>query len=179
MDLGLFALHVVVGLLLVGHGLQKLAGAFGGHGIDGTAGFMESLGLRPGRPNAIAAGLAETVGGGLLALGLFTPVGAALVIAVMTTAAFTAHAGKPIWNQEGGAELPLVNAIAALALAGVGPGEWSLDYAFNVDMVGTGWALGALAVGLAGGTGAVLFGRMRSEGGSRQRPPQAGEATAS
>ena len=163
MELGLFALHAVIGLLLVGHGLQKLVGAFGGHGIEGTAGFMESLGLRPGRANAMAAGLGETIGGGLLALGFLTPIGAAVVIAVMVTAALTAHAGKPIWSQEGGPELPLINGVAAFALAGAGAGAWSLDNAFGLDMAGPGWAVAALAAGVIGGVGAVAVGRARAE----------------
>ena len=49
MDTGLAVLHIVVGLLFVGHGAQKLFGVFGGHGLEGTAGFFELLGLRPGR----------------------------------------------------------------------------------------------------------------------------------
>ena len=160
MDIGLLALHLIVGLLFVGHGLQKLTGAFGGHGLEGTAGFFESqLGLRPGRPQAIAAGLAETVGGALLALGLFTPIAAAILVAVMVTAALTAHAGKGLWVTEGGVEYVMVNGTVAFALAAVGPGEVSLDYAFGLEMAGLGWALGALAIGAIGGTLAVVAGR--------------------
>jgi putative oxidoreductase len=168
-DLGLFALHAVIGLLLVGHGLQKLIGAFGGHGLEGTAGFMDSLGLSPGRFSATAAGLAETVGGGLLALGLFTPIAAALVISVMVTAALTAHAGKPIWAQEGGPELPLVNTAAVFALAGASPGAWSLDNAFGIDLAGAGWALGALAIGVIGGIAVVAVGRIQVERRQREQ----------
>src|SRR3954467_1460810 len=112
MDLGLLVLHGVVGLLLVGHGAQKLFGAFGGHGVEGTAGFFESLGLRPGRLHALAGGLGEGGGGGRLVLGLRPPVGAAWVIAVMTPASLPAHRGKGPWPQTGGWELPLVNAVA-------------------------------------------------------------------
>src|SRR4051794_16386330 len=108
MDLGLLALHGVVGLLLIGHGAQKLFGVFGGHGVEGTAGFFESLGLRPGRLHALAGGGAEVLGGALLALGLLVPVGALLVIAVMTTAARSAHKGKGVWAQNGGLGPPPV-----------------------------------------------------------------------
>ena len=55
MDAGLAVLHILVGLLFVGHGAQKLFGAFGGHGLEGTAGFFEALGFRPGRFHAFAA----------------------------------------------------------------------------------------------------------------------------
>jgi putative oxidoreductase len=164
MDVGLLALHGVVGLLLVGHGAQKLFGVFGGHGVEGTAGFFEALGLRPGRLHAVAGGGAEVLGGALIAVGLLVPVGAALVIAVMTTAARTAHRGKGPWAQDGGWELPLVNAAAAFALAGVGAGKISLDHALGIHMAGTGWALGALGVGILGGLGAIAQGRLAGRG---------------
>ncbi len=160
MDLGLFLLHAVVGLFFVGHGAQKLFGVFGGHGLEGTAGFFDSLGLRPGRVHATAAGLSELVGGALLALGLFTPFAAALIVATMVAAVITAHLGKGPWNTDGGWELNATYAVAAVALAGAGAGGWSLDAAFDLDLAGTGWALAALGAGLLGGLGAVTQGRL-------------------
>ncbi len=79
MDLGLLILRFVVGLTLAAHGAQKLFGWFGGYGLDGTGQFMETLGFHPGRRHAALAGLTEAGGGVLLALGLLTPLGAALV----------------------------------------------------------------------------------------------------
>src|SRR3954462_10914707 len=111
MDAGLAVLHIVVGLLFVGHGAQKLFGAFGGHGLEGTAGFFESLGLRPGRFHATAAGLNEFVGGLLLALGFPVPGPAGLIVATRVAASLTAHRGKVIWSQNSGSELPLVYAV--------------------------------------------------------------------
>jgi putative oxidoreductase len=170
MDAGLFLLHAIVGLLFVGHGAQKLFGVFGGYGIEGTGAFMESLGLRPGKLHSIAAGTGEFLGGALLALGLLVPVAAALLISVMVAATLTAHRGKGIWATNGGLELPLVYTLIAFALAAVGPGDVSLDSALGLDLAGTGWALGALGVGIAGGLGAVISGRLagRSEGGPAQ-----------
>jgi len=160
MDTGLAVLHILVGLLFVGHGAQKLFGAFGGHGLEGTAGFFESLGFRPGRFHAFAAGFNEFVGGALLALGLLVPLGAALLIATMVAASLTAHRGKGIWNQNSGSELPLVYAAIAFALAAVGPGDVSLDSALGLDLHGLGWALAALAAGVLGGLAAVASGRL-------------------
>ena len=94
MDLALFALRIVAGLLMAGHGAQKLFGSFGGHGIAGTGQFFESLGLRPGQRHARLAGLSEFGGGLLLVLGLLTPLGAAAVIGVMTVAILTVHLPK-------------------------------------------------------------------------------------
>ncbi|HVB26524.1 MAG TPA: DoxX family protein, partial [Mycobacteriales bacterium] len=80
MDLGLLILRVVVGGLLFGHGTQKLFGWFGGAGLDATGQFFETAGFSPGRWSALAAGSCEALGGALLVLGLFTPLGAALVV---------------------------------------------------------------------------------------------------
>src|SRR3954470_3916015 len=101
MDIALLALRVVAGLLMTGHGAQKLFGSFGGHGIEGTAGFMESLGMRPGRRHAAAAGTAEVAGGLLLVLGRATAVGSALIIAVMVVAIATVHAKNGPWVTDG------------------------------------------------------------------------------
>ncbi len=164
MAIGLLALHVFVGLLFVGHGAQKLFGLFGGHGIEGTAGFMDSMGLRPGRVHAILGGSAEFFGGLLLALGLLVPVAAALLIATMVTAALTAHRGQGIWATGNGIELPLVYGLIAFALAGVGAGDVSLDSALGLDLTGTGWALAALGAGVVGGLGAIASGRLVGHG---------------
>ena len=171
MNLALLVLHVVVGLLFFAHGTQKLFGWFGGYGLVRTAGFFDQLGLRPGRLHAWAAAFAETVGGILLALGLFTPIGAALVIAVMTAAVITVHWEKGLFNTEGGYEFNLTLVAAVFALSGVGPGEWSLDNVFGIDWAGTGWALIALGAGLLGGIGAVIQGRASSTSTASQVPP--------
>jgi putative oxidoreductase len=150
MDLALFALRAVVGLLFMGHGAQKLFGSFGGHGLDGTGQFFESLGLRPGRRHATFAGASEMAGGALLALGLFTPLAAAAIIGVMAVAVLTVHGPKGPWVTEGGYEYNAVLIAAMLALAESGPGKPSVDAALFPRMKGTGWALLALAAGTAG-----------------------------
>src|SRR5687768_5764973 len=101
MKLGLTLLRIVVGALFVGHGLQKLAGKFGGHGPEATGQAFESLGLSPGKAHAIAAGAAETGGGALIAAGAFTPIGATLLTGVMATAIQTVHGTKGPWVTEG------------------------------------------------------------------------------
>ncbi len=131
-DLGLLALRVSAGALLAGHGAQKLFGAFGGYGLEGTGGWLESLGLKPGKQWALAAGLGEFGGGVLTALGLATPVGLLGVAGSMGMAIVKAHWGKPIWANAGGAELPLMNLTAATAVALAGPGRYSLDRALGL-----------------------------------------------
>lgn len=159
MDLALLALRLTVGLLFAGHGAQKLFGAFGGSGIAETAAGFEQMGLRPGRLHATAAGCAELGGGLLFALGLLTPLAAVAIIAVMGTAILTVHARNGLWNTERGFEYNLVLIAVAFALAGAGPGAWSLDGALGLSLSGAAWALGVLAVGLAGAIGTVLIGR--------------------
>jgi putative oxidoreductase len=159
MDLALLVLRVVVGLLFAGHGAQKLFGAFGGGGLEGTTGMFDNIGLRPGWLHARAAGTAEFAGGLLLAAGLFTPFAAAALIAVMTAAVITVHGPNGIWNTQRGYEFNLVMAAAVFALAGAGAGTWSLDHVFGFDLNGAAWAIGALVVGAIGGLGAVLSGR--------------------
>ena len=83
MHTGLLIARLVFGLLMAAHGAQKLFGWFGGYGLNGTGGFMEKLGFRPGRLFAAAAGFSEFAGGLLVALGLFGPVGPALFLSVM------------------------------------------------------------------------------------------------
>jgi putative oxidoreductase len=126
-DLALLVLRLVQGGLLAGHGSQKAFGAFGGYGLQGTAGWLESLGLKPGKPWAGMAVLGEFGGGLLTLLGLANPLGPILSASAMGMAAVTAHQGKPIWVTAGGAELPVVNTATAAALAMSGPGRYSLD----------------------------------------------------
>jgi putative oxidoreductase len=151
MKLGTLALRGVIGPLFVGHGTQKLFGWFGGHGLEGTAGFFEqAIGLRPGKRHATAAGAAETAGGILLTLGALTPAAAALITGVMTTAIRKVHAPKGPWVTEGGYEYNAVLVAAMFALVEHGPGTPSVDAAMLPRLRGTGWALLALAAGIGG-----------------------------
>ena len=133
-NLAALILRAGLGGLLAGHGAQKLFGSFNGPGLEGTSGFMEMLGLRPGRPWAILAGLSEFGGGVLTVLGLFNPLGPIAVIGSMAMATATAHRGKPIWVTEGGAELPVTNIAASTALILSGPGKYSLDRALGIRL---------------------------------------------
>lgn len=164
MNLGLLVIRAAVGLLLAGHGSQKLFGAFGGHGPGGTGAAFEPMGLRPGRRMAVLAGVSEIAGGSLLAAGLVTPLGAALLSAVMLTAIGTAHRGRGLWITEGGFEYNLVLIAAAFGVTATGPGKWSFDRAVGLDLAGVRWALAALAVGAIGAICAIAFARssMRS-----------------
>jgi putative oxidoreductase len=161
MDLGRLLLRLTIGGTFIVHGTQKLFGWFGGYGPDGTGQFFESLGLRPGRRNAIAAGSTEAGCGILSVLGLATPLAAAGLSAVMITALRTA-----VWNEgfkPATGEHEVLLAVAALALTETGPGAPSLDSALGIERRGSAWTLAALGAGAAGSAVAIAMGRQQPE----------------
>lgn len=169
MSYGLLLLRVFVGLAFVGHGTQKLFGWFGGYGPQGTGGFFASKGYRAGVLMAIAAGLAETGGGTLLALGFLTPLGGALIALVMINAIASVTFKRAfLW----GSELELVYLVIGVALAAAGPGRFSLDRAlgWDDDISGVWWGIGALGAAVVVSLLTLTFGRTRQ--------PQAEEAAA-
>jgi len=142
----------VVGVLMAGHGAQKLFGWLGGYGLSGTGGFLETLGFRPGRTFALAAGASELVGGLLIAGGLLGPVGPALVIATMIVAIGSVHVGNGLFAATNGIELPAMYAAIAAALTFTGPGAYSIDAATGLAAI---WSpeltLTVLALSILGG----------------------------
>ncbi len=133
MDIGLLILRVVLGLVIAGHGAQKLFGWFGGPGVKGTGGFLASRGFHPPTVWASIGGLSEFGGGLLFAAGLLSPLGAIGIGTVMLTAITSFHWPK-VWAQEGGFEYPLVNLAVAVAVGIAGPGAYSLDAAFGTSL---------------------------------------------
>jgi putative oxidoreductase len=154
MKIGRLLLRLTVGGFFVGHGTQKLFGWFGGHGLEPTAQMFESLGMRPGQRNAIAAGAAEAGGGAAIALGFATPLAAGAITSVMLTAIHRVHLKNGPWVTNGGYEYNAVLIAAVLALTEVGPGPLSLDHVLGQERSGPGWALAAAAIGAAGAVGA-------------------------
>jgi putative oxidoreductase len=156
MKIGRLLLRLTVGSLFFGHGTQKLFGWFGGHGLDATANMFDSIGMRPGNRNALAAGLAEAGGGAGIALGLATPLSASVLTSTMLTAINRVHLKNGPWVTNGGYEYNIVLIAAVLVLVEVGPGELSLDHLLGNERSGPGWTLVALALGAAGAVGAHL-----------------------
>ncbi len=167
LSIGILVARLVLGLLMSAHGAQKLFGWFGGHGLDGTGGFFESLGFRPGKLFATVAAGTELLSGLLVTLGLLGPVGPALMVSVMIVAAFSVHWKNGVFAQAGGIEVPLLFATGAFAIALTGPGLYSLDTVFGLEPLwNTRLGIIALAVGILGGVGNLLL----------RQPPRAGEA---
>jgi putative oxidoreductase len=143
MSYGILLLRVVVGLAFVGHGTQKLFGWFGGYGPQGTGGFFASQGYRAGVVMAVAAGLCETVGGTLLALGFTTPLAGTLLAIVMINAIGSVTLKRAFML---GSELEIAYLTIAVSLAATGPGRFSIDRAIGWDdnISGVWWGVAAL-----------------------------------
>ena len=159
MDIALLLVRLL-GIGFAAHGTQKLFGWFGGYGIEGTGGFFEQLGFRPGKFHASVAGFAELIGGILIALGLFAPFGAMLVVAVMVVAIFSVHFVKGFFATNGGYELNLLYIALALVVGVVGSGAYSLDAALGLSTLWTpavSW--GAIGLGVLGGLGNLALRR--------------------
>jgi putative oxidoreductase len=125
MDIALLLVRLI-GLGMAAHGAQKLFGWFGGYGIAGTGGWMESIGFRPGKLFAAAGGVTELLGGALLVLGLGGPIGPMLVIASMIVA-IGVHAPNGFFVTSQGYEPALLYVVIGLSIAFSGYGAYSLD----------------------------------------------------
>jgi putative oxidoreductase len=136
MDIALLIVRLVVGLAFAAHGAQKLFGWFGGYGLAGTGGFFESLGFKPGKLFAGAAGASEFIGGLLVVLGLGGPIGPALILATMVVAALTVHFANGFFAPSG-YELNAVYAVLAVLLGVAGFGAFALDATLGMTAVWT------------------------------------------
>ena len=131
LSIGLLLVRVVIGLIMAGHGAQKLFGWFGGYGLRGTGQFFGQLGFQPGPAFAAAASLSEIISGLLVALGFLGPIGPALMVSVMIVAMLTVHLGQGLFAPKG-IEIPLLYAASAFGLALTGFGEYSVDALLGV-----------------------------------------------
>src|SRR4051794_10643538 len=151
MDFGLFLIRVVVGLLLAGHGAQKLLGWWDGPGIEGTTGMMGHLRYHPPRPFAYVASATEVIGGLFFAVGLLMPLACAAIIGQMVNAAWSVHKQNGLWITKSGYEYPLVLAVVAAGMAFTGGGAWTLDYVGGNDFGNPIWGVVAIGLGIAAG----------------------------
>jgi len=165
MDFGKLVVRLVVGGFFMGHGLQKLRGAFGGPGLEGTEQMMTALSMHPAKLNARAAALSETVGGAGIVLGAGTPFASAALIGAMATAVRKVHLRNGPWNSGGGWEYNAVLMAVVAGLTNDGPGDLSFDALIGRKRWGLGWSLFAVLAGLAGSAAAI-------EAGRRLTPPE-------
>lgn len=152
-DLGLLAVRLGTGLLMAGHGAQKLFGWWGGPDFEFMVTSLAQGGYTPARFFAYLLGYSELLGGLFLALGLLTPLASAAIVGVMFNAVVGVHWQSGVWAQNGGYELALLFGVAALAVGFTGPGRLSLDR--HRPWVNGHVAAGAVALGL-GLAGALI-----------------------
>ncbi|WP_213997653.1 DoxX family protein [Arsukibacterium sp.] len=121
------ALRLPIGIIFAAHGAQKLFGWFGGYGLEGTAGWMDSIGLSPGMLMALLAGAAEFFGGLALIVGLLTRPAAAALAVAMLVAIFAVHFENGLFMANNGYEFGLALLAASVSLLFSGAGNLSVD----------------------------------------------------
>ncbi|QSR34952.1 DoxD-like family protein [Marinobacterium iners] len=121
------ALRVPAGIIFMAHGAQKLFGAFGGYGLEGTGQWMASIGLEPGYLMALMAGSAEFFGGLAILIGLLVRPAAAALAFAMLVAIFAVHIGHGLFVSNNGYEFALSLLAMSVSLLISGGGNLSLD----------------------------------------------------
>ena len=128
---GITVLRIIVGIIFMAHGSQKLFGWFGGGGLAGTAQFMESLGLTPATLMAALSGGAEFFGGLALVIGLLVRPAAVALIGLLVVAIFSVHINNGLFMQNNGYEFALAPLGGAVAVLFEGAGRASVDAAIS------------------------------------------------
>ncbi|HEX5013205.1 MAG TPA: DoxX family protein [Candidatus Limnocylindrales bacterium] len=147
-DLGLLIIRVFLSLVVLAYGLQKV-GFLGGYGFKGTAGWLDSIGFKPGSLWIWPVVIAEVVGTVLILLGLGGPIGPGILAADLTVAAIGFHSPNGFWNANGGWSWISALAATAFSLALIGFGSYSLDSALNLtypDILLPVWLIATFAV---------------------------------
>jgi len=124
---GLTVVRILVGIIFVAHGSQKLFGAFGGYGLEGTGQYMASLGLTPGYLMALLSGSAEFFGGLGLVVGLLARPAAVVLAATLVVAIFSVHISHGLFMANNGYEFALALLGGVIAVLIEGAGKFSLD----------------------------------------------------
>src|SRR6056297_3134275 len=87
-DLILLSLRIILGMIFLAHGSQKLFGIFCGGGISGTIGMVKSMGLFLPAVFGLILALSEFFGGLGILLGAFPRISSFLVSVIMLVAIF-------------------------------------------------------------------------------------------
>jgi putative oxidoreductase len=148
-DIARLLLRGAVGATMVAHGVKH------GRSLDGTAGWFGSIGFRQPRLQAQASAVVEVGAGAALIVGAGTPLAAAAVVGTMGVAARSVHQPNGFFITAEGYEYVLNLAAASVALAGLGPGRWSVDRATGLDRRMRGGRAAAVAAGLGLAAAAV------------------------
>jgi len=126
-DVALLIARVVIGVVFIAHGLQKLTGG----GVGGTAKGFAMMGIPAPTLSALYAIVVELAGGLALIAGALVPLVSVLLILDMAGAFWFVHASKGFFAETGGFEYVLVLAIICLVFAATGSGRYGLDAAIG------------------------------------------------
>ncbi|ATF10883.1 DoxX family protein [Brevibacillus sp. HB1.2] len=126
LDTGLLLIRLVIGLTFAGHGAQKLFGWFGGYGLKGTGGWLESIGVKPGVAMAFVAGFSELIGGLMFAAGVGIWASSILLAFTMLVAILKVHGQNGYWVTQNGFEYNLTLIAVVIGVALIGPGAYVL-----------------------------------------------------
>ncbi len=149
-DFVLLIFRLSIGITIAAHGWNKI---FGGGRIKGTGRWFQSIGMKPGIFHAWMAALSEVFCGLLLCLGFLTSFAAAGIIGIMVVAGWTVHRNNGFFIIKEGWEYVFVLSVAALTIATLGPGDWSIDHTLGISDDLMGWAGFWIASGLGIGAG--------------------------
>lgn len=148
-DLALLILRLALGLVLLAHGVKHLRNR------QKTIAWTAAIGFESPNIQWSFMAFAEIGVGLSLAFGLLTSLGAAGLVSLMAVAFWTVHRHAGFWitaRPDEGWEYVFVLAAAAVAIALLGPGEWSIDHALEIadDLDGeVGLAIVGAGVGAA------------------------------
>ena len=153
-DLAMLIFRLALGPVIAAHGYQKF---FKGGKIDGTAGWFDSIGMKPGRIHALLAASTEIGAGVLITLGLLTSFGAAALVGLMTVAWYTVHRKTGFYILSEGWEYVFMLGVCGVVLAILGPGSVSIDRLLEIDDDLNEYVGLAIGAGLGIGAGAALL----------------------
>jgi putative oxidoreductase len=152
LSFAMLILRLVVGPIFAFHGFAKITR---GGKLEGTAGWFESMGMRPGHVHARVAAFGELATGACITLGFLTTFAGMGLVGLMSVAFWTVHRGRGLLITGNGWEYVAVLGTIGVVLATIGAGDWSLDNAIGVDLNGPAGFIIALAGGV--GLAAILL----------------------
>lgn len=125
-DVAVLVLRVVLGVIFLAHGMQKVFGAFGGGGIEAVAAMTGQLNFMPALFWAWVLSISEAVGGAFLILGILPRISAAAIAVIMLVAILKVHASKGFFMMQGGFEYQMLILAVSIFLMMAGAGRFSI-----------------------------------------------------